>query len=80
MRCGITRDQYLGSSHRHERASAKTKQMKNLARLYTIGTIGLKQYITSLSNFVGDFTKDKKKNNINPSTTVTDTEIADGEN
>lgn len=36
-----------------QRTRKKTKQIQNLARLYEIGTIGLGQYLISLSLFIG---------------------------
>jgi hypothetical protein len=55
----------------------KTKQLKNLSRLYDIGTIGLKQYITSLSFFVGESAviTNKKKDGIDGTTTATDNNL-----
>ena len=47
----------------NERAGKKTKQMKNLALLYGVGSIDLKQYLKSLSSFVGDFSGKKPKKN-----------------
>ncbi|CAF3885646.1 unnamed protein product, partial [Didymodactylos carnosus] len=35
----------------NQRARKKTKQLKNLSRLLELGTINLKQYLTSLSFF-----------------------------
>ena len=77
IKSGNSRDKSLGSSIGHERARIKTKQLKNLARLYTINTIGLKQYVNSLSCFVGDFTKKKKKDMANAKTAAPDLEIPD---
>ncbi|CAF3943238.1 unnamed protein product, partial [Rotaria magnacalcarata] len=38
----------------NQRSRKKSKQIQNLSRLYEIGTIGLKQYLTGLSFLVGD--------------------------
>ena len=43
IRSGNSRDKAMSFSTEHERASTKTNQLKNLARLYTINAIGLKQ-------------------------------------
>ena len=57
---GISRNKDMYFSVDHERARTKTNQLQNLARLYTVGTIGLNQYVNSLATFTGDFTKKKK--------------------
>lgn len=51
-------------SRGNELLEQKTKQLKNLSRLFEFSTITLKKYIKSLSSFVGkSATKKKKKNN-----------------
>ncbi|CAF0848187.1 unnamed protein product [Didymodactylos carnosus] len=47
----------------NQRARKKKKQLKNLSRLLELGTINLKQYLTSLSFFVGDSVSIKSKKN-----------------
>ena len=63
IRNGNYRDKALPFSMANERAGKKTKQMKNLALLYGVGSIDLKQYLKSLSSFVGDFSGKKAKKN-----------------
>ena len=54
----------------NQRAGKKTKQLKNLALLYGVGSIDLKQYLKSLSSFVGDISGKKKKKNLDRDVTV----------
>ncbi|CAF1064945.1 unnamed protein product [Rotaria sordida] len=72
IRSGNYRHKAMPFSNGNEVLRKKTKQLKNLSRLFQLGAIGLKQYITNLSSFVGEpATKQKKKNNhINNTTTV----------
>ena len=57
------RDKALPFSMANERAGKKTKQMKNLGLLYGVGSIDVKQYLKSLSPFVGGFSGKKPKKN-----------------
>ncbi|CAF0928726.1 unnamed protein product [Rotaria sordida] len=72
IRSGNYRHKAMPFSNGNEVLRKKTKQLKNLSRLFQLGAIDLKQYITNLSSFVGEpATKQKKKNNhINNTTTV----------
>jgi hypothetical protein len=59
------------------------KQMKNLSRLFDIGSIDLKQYITHLSRFVGESAaknKKKKDDNLNATTAIDDDDDDDDNN
>ena len=63
-----------------ERGRKKTKELKNLALLYGVGRIDLKQYLKSLSSFVGDFSGKKTKKNLDRDGTVTiEKDFADGQ-
>lgn len=79
MKSGNLRDKDAGFASCYERARQRTKQLQNLARLYTIGIIGLRQYTDSLSCFVGDFTKKKKKNVTNTISSPSDLNIIPGD-
>ena len=61
IRNGNYRRKALPFSFENERARKKTKQMKDLSRLFQIGKANLNQYITNLSNFVGESTAIKQK-------------------
>jgi len=64
----------------NERGRKKTKQLKNLWRLFQIGRITLNKYTTNLSCFVGEstITKKKKKQEIqNPDSTGEDNCVDD---
>ncbi|CAF3027632.1 unnamed protein product [Rotaria sp. Silwood2] len=64
IRNGIYRNKALPFSACNEHLAKKTRQIKNLSRLFEYGSITLTQYITNLSAFVGEAaTKKKKKNN-----------------
>jgi hypothetical protein len=63
IQAGDFRMQALPFSFGNERGSKKTKQIKNLWRLFKIGKITLNKYITNLSCFVGDSTNTTKKKN-----------------
>ncbi|CAF0867706.1 unnamed protein product [Didymodactylos carnosus] len=56
MRSGNYHVKTMPFSLNNKRARKKTKQLKNLSRLYEIGAIYLKQYITNLSFVVGKST------------------------
>lgn len=47
----------------NEWARKKTKRLTNPAIIYGVGSIDLKQYLKSLSSFVGDFAGKKTKKN-----------------
>ncbi|CAF2592455.1 unnamed protein product [Rotaria sp. Silwood2] len=63
IRNGIYRYKTMPFSANNERLRKKTKQLKNLSRLFQLGSISLNRYITNLSTFVGEAAKKKKKNN-----------------
>jgi hypothetical protein len=74
---GNYRDKALPFTAGNERSRKKTKQTKNLSRLFQIGSINLKQYITHLSHFVGESTttttrKKKNEDDPNPTTPIND--------
>jgi hypothetical protein len=72
IKSGNSRDKSMSFSMEHERARTKTNQLHNLTRLYTVGTIDLKQYLNSLSTLTGDFKKKKKEKNSANTTTPSD--------
>ena len=69
---GNCRQKALPFSSENERGRKKTKQMKNISRLFQIGKINLNQYITNLSKFVGEsaVTKKKKSNGDNDDSSI----------
>ena len=71
IRNGSNRDKALPFSMGNERAGKKTQQMKNFALLYDVGTVDLRQYLKSLSSFVGDFSGKKTKKNFDRDGTAT---------
>ena len=78
IRSGNYRDKALPFSMVNEQAAKKTKQLKNLALLYAVGSIDLKQYLKSLSSFVGNVSGIKSKKKLNGDGTVTiETDFAD---
>ncbi|CAF1354279.1 unnamed protein product [Rotaria magnacalcarata] len=81
IRNGIYRNKALPFSACNERLAKKTKQIKNLSRLFEYGSITLTQYITNLSAFVGEAaTKKKKKNNDSIYKTTIDSCCIDDDN
>ena len=61
IQSGNYRLKALPFSFGNERARKKTKQLKNLWRVFQLGRITLNKYITNLSCFVGESTITKKK-------------------
>jgi hypothetical protein len=80
IRSGNYRYKAMPFSTGNERLRKKTKQLKNLSRLFELGMIGLKQYITSLSFFVGESAIKPKKKSADVSNAETDTNGVDDEN
>ncbi len=61
IQSGNYRKKILRFSFDNERSRKKTKRLKNLSRLFQIGTINLIKYIRNLSCFIGDSTTAKYK-------------------
>ncbi len=76
IRNGNYRYKAMPFSDGNERSRKKTKQLKNLSRLFQLGAIDLKQYITNLSSFVGESATKKKKND-GIYNTATDNNVVD---
>ena len=80
IRNGNYRRKALPFSTENERARKKTKQMKNLSPLFQIGKINLNQYITNLSNFVGESAATKQKaKNANENSSIVDNDNGNGD-
>jgi hypothetical protein len=82
IQSGNYRQKAMPFSFGNERGRKKTKQLKNLSRLFQIGTITLYKYITNLSCFVGESTitkKKKKKENRNRTITAEDNCVNDND-